>query len=85
MVPPQSKRRWHMEKLMLRPMEVAEAIGCGRSKIYALLAAGVLPSVRLGGRSVRVPARALREWVDKQLGTPARDEPAQREIGRAHV
>lgn len=66
-----------MDKLLLKPNEVAEAISCGRSKVYALLAAGVLPSIRLGGRSVRVPAKALREWLDGQLSTPAPDEPAQ--------
>lgn len=63
-----------MDKLLLKPTEVAEAISCGRSKVYALLAAGVLPSVRLGGRSVRVPAKALREWLAKQTGQASTDE-----------
>jgi excisionase family DNA binding protein len=67
-----------MEKIMLRPMEVAEAIGCGRSKIYELLAAGVLPSVRIGGRSVRVPVKGLQAWLDRQLGT------AEHNVSTAH-
>lgn len=55
-----------MEKLLLRPLEAAQAIGIGRSKVYELLASGELPSIRIGG-SVRVPLDALRAWIDRQL------------------
>ena len=55
-----------MEKLLLRPIEAAEAIGVGRSKVYSLLASGELPSIRIGG-SVRVPVDALRSWIARQL------------------
>jgi excisionase family DNA binding protein len=55
-----------VEKLLLRPVEAAEAIGIGRSKVYELLAAGELPSVRVGS-SVRVPVDALRAWIARQL------------------
>ena len=51
-----------LEKLLLRPTEVAEALGLGRTMIYELLATGELPSVRFG-RSIRVPVRALEAWV----------------------
>jgi len=54
-----------MDKLLLRPEEAAGQLGIGRSKLYALLAAGELPCVRLG-HSVRVPAAALREWVEER-------------------
>jgi excisionase family DNA binding protein len=57
-----------MDKLLLRPVEAAEAIGISRSKIYELLASGVLPSVRIG-TSVRVPVEALRAWIAQQLDT----------------
>ena len=57
-----------MEKLLLRPVEAAEAIGISRSKIYELLASGELPSVRIGA-SVRVPVDALRAWIADQLDT----------------
>ena len=53
------------ERLLLRPMEAAEAIGVGRSKVYELLASGALPSVRIGA-SVRVPVDRLRACVDSQ-------------------
>ncbi len=55
-----------MDRLLLRPIEAAEAIGIGRSKVYELLASGELPSIRIGG-SVRVPVDALRAWIDRQL------------------
>lgn len=54
------------DRLLLRPIEAAEAIGIGRSKIYELLASGELPSIRIGG-SVRVPVDALHAWIDRQL------------------
>ena len=63
-----------LDKLLLRPAEVGETLGVGRSKVYELLASGDLPSIRIGG-SVRVPVEALRAWIDRQL-----DE--TREIGR---
>jgi len=55
-----------MERLLLRPVEAAEMIGIGRSKVYELLASGELPSIRVGA-SVRVPVDALREWIARQL------------------
>jgi excisionase family DNA binding protein len=55
-----------MEKLLLRPLEAAEAIGIGRSKVYELLASGDLPSVRVGS-SVRIPVEQLREWINRRI------------------
>ncbi len=52
-----------MEKLLIRPKEVAEVLGLGRTKIYELIASGIIPSVRIG-RSVRVPAEELRTWIN---------------------
>lgn len=59
-----------MERLLLRPIEAAEAIGVGRSKMYELLASGELPSVRIGC-SVRVPVDALRAWIARQVAERA--------------
>ena len=53
-----------MDRILLRPGEAAEVLGIGRSRAYALIAAGVIPSIRIG-KSVRVPSDALREWVEK--------------------
>jgi excisionase family DNA binding protein len=57
-----------MEPLLLRPDEAAQALGIGRAKVYQLLAAGVLPSVRIGS-TMRVPVEALREWIARQAET----------------
>ena len=51
-----------MEQLLLRPDEAAKSLSLGRTRIYQLLADGVLPAIRVG-RSVRVPADALRAWI----------------------
>jgi excisionase family DNA binding protein len=56
--------------MLLRIEEAAEVLALGRSKTYALVQAGVLPSIRLG-RSVRVPAKALEAWAAEQLQTDA--------------
>ena len=54
-----------MQSLLLRAEEVQRALGLGRSKIYELIASGELPVVRIG-RSVRVPSKALGEWIETQ-------------------
>jgi len=58
-----------MDKLLLKPMEVAETIGVGRSRIYEMLTAKEMPSVRIG-RSIRVPVKALNQWVEDRQSTP---------------
>lgn len=55
-----------MERLLLRPAEVGELIGIGRTRVYQMLGSGELPSIRVGGR-LRVPVSKLREWVNDQV------------------
>ena len=65
----------------LRPAEAAELLGISRSRAYGLIAAGDLPSVRVG-TSVRVPLAGLKKWLALQGGDPK--EPEGREPrGRA--
>jgi excisionase family DNA binding protein len=54
------------ERLLYRPAEAADAIGVSRARAYELIAAGTIPSIRIGG-SIRVPVDALRQWIDRQL------------------
>lgn len=54
-----------MEPLLLRAGEVARLLGLGRSKVFAMLAAGELPAIRFG-RSVRVPRVALERWIEER-------------------
>jgi excisionase family DNA binding protein len=50
------------ERLAYRVHEASEAIGVSRSRTYELIAAGVIPSLRIGS-SIRVPVEALRDWI----------------------
>ncbi len=54
-----------MEKMLLTPRDVAESLNLGRSRTYELIASGDLPSIRIG-RSIRIPADALKQWIEKQ-------------------
>ncbi len=66
-----------MEKILLRPVEVADCLGIGRSKTYELIGSGVIPSIRIGS-SVRVPMESLRAWVALQSDDGARAELTER-------
>jgi len=59
-----------MEKLLLKPVEVGQMLCIGRSLVYELIAQGEIPSVRLG-RCIRVPAAALRQWVEDRQKRPS--------------
>lgn len=48
--------------LLYKPEAAAEVLGIGRSKIFELIAAGQIETVQIG-RSRRVPAQALEEYV----------------------
>ncbi|WP_427795415.1 helix-turn-helix domain-containing protein [Clavibacter nebraskensis] len=58
-----------MEKLMLTPEEVADALGVGRSAVYDLMRLKILPSVRIG-RSRRVRVEDLRAYVGTLMEAP---------------
>jgi excisionase family DNA binding protein len=49
------------QQVFLRPVEAAAALGIGRSKMYELLARGVIPHVRIDNL-IRIP----RAWLDRQ-------------------
>jgi excisionase family DNA binding protein len=53
------------DALLLRVEQVAARLGLGRSYTYTLIKAGTWPVVRIG-KSVRIPAAALSEWVQRQ-------------------
>ena len=66
-----------MDQLLLRAEEVQKALSLGRSTIYQMMASGELPIVRIG-RSVRVPADALRDWVEHQATPISAPGPKER-------
>lgn len=60
------------DKLLYRPAEAGEAIGVSRARMYELIKAGAIPSIRIG-TSIRVPVLALQEWINQQLAGTARE------------
>lgn len=59
-----------MDKLLLTPEEAAQTLSIGRSKVYELLRAGAIASVRIGA-SRRIPAEALRAYIGNLAGLEA--------------
>jgi len=53
-----TKLESRVRRVLLRPEEVAFALGVSRSTAYKMIATGALPSVRVAG-VVRVPAAAV--------------------------
>ena len=56
-----------MDKLLLTPTEAATVLGIGRSKVYELMRAGILGSVRID-TCRRVPAADLEALVERLRG-----------------
>jgi excisionase family DNA binding protein len=51
-------------KILLTVDEAAQRLGIGRSHAYVFVMRGLIPSVKLG-RSRRVPAAGLEEFVER--------------------
>lgn len=51
-------------KEILNVSDVAPALGVTPSRVYQMIHAGELPSVKVGKHGVRIPARAFAEWLD---------------------
>ena len=64
------------ERMFYRVTEVAELIGCSRTTIYSLVAAGEIPTVRIGGM-LRVPAEAVRKLGQANKEKEEQDRPAR--------
>jgi excisionase family DNA binding protein len=58
-----------VDKILLRIEEAADVLSLGRSKTYELIQAGEIPVVKIG-RATRVPATALRAFVDRRSADP---------------
>ena len=59
-----------MDKLLFTPAEAAAVLGIGRSKVYELMRAGTLGSVRID-TCRRVPAADLEALVERLRGVAA--------------
>lgn len=63
-----------MNKLLLRPEEAAQLLGISRARLYQLIAAGQIGSLRIG-RSRRIPFAALEKFVAERFREETRVEP----------
>jgi excisionase family DNA binding protein len=68
-VPPSSECG---EPWLLDSREVAQLLAISRTKAFQLMAAGVIPVVRIG-RCVRVSRSALRKWIEAQSSATVLD------------
>jgi len=59
------------DRILFKPVEAADAIGISRARCYELIAAGTIPSIRIGG-SIRVPVDALKQWINTELEARAK-------------
>ena len=59
------KKETQGEQLLLRIEEVGQLLSLGTTKIRELVASGELRSIHVG-RAVRIPRRALDQWLDAQ-------------------
>lgn len=56
-------------RLLYRPEEGARTLGISRSRLFELIAAGQIETVLIG-RSRRIPAQALEDYVDRLRAVP---------------
>jgi excisionase family DNA binding protein len=49
-------------KALLSPADLAPLLGVSRSRVYQLIAAGVIPATRMGNR-IRIPRGAWERWL----------------------
>jgi excisionase family DNA binding protein len=71
---PTSNPQTHLaNRVLLRPEEVAEALGIGRTAVYELMRSGELRSVKIG-KSRRIPTEAVGALVARLA--------AREEVGR---
>ena len=64
------------QKLLLSPDETCETLGVKRATLFKLLAAGEIPSIKIG-RLRRIPADELRRYVERQMAAQIDEETQQ--------
>ena len=55
------------DQLLLTPIQAARTLGIGRSKLYELMRAGTIRSIRIGSCR-RIPAEALTALIESLRG-----------------
>lgn len=60
------------ERILYRVPELADAIGCSKTKAYELVNKGEIPSVKIGNM-LRVPAAALKRFIEERTTGGGKD------------
>lgn len=55
------------DRIFLTAAEVGRQLGVRKSRVYALAASGLIPSVRLGPRKILFPRRGLEQMAQKAI------------------
>jgi excisionase family DNA binding protein len=58
-----------IKPLLVKPAQAAAMISVGRSKIYDLINAGAIPSIRIDDGTLRIPTAALERLVAQAMDT----------------
>ena len=58
--------------------EVAAFLGIGRTRTYQLVRDGVIPSLRVGRKLIRIPVADLRGWANDQIRKQTRHRCSRR-------
>jgi len=66
---PQIQREPDVRPTLLTVPEVAKLLKVGRNRVYELVASKQIPSVKFGAR-LRIPAKALRDWIETRSSRP---------------
>lgn len=61
---PMQTERTHTRPLAVAPAEAARLAGIGRTRLYAAIANGDLPSLKLGARRL-IKVADLEAWLDR--------------------
>jgi excisionase family DNA binding protein len=56
-----------VERIAYKVNEAARALGYSRTQIYDLVNRGVLPALRLGGGSIRIPKAAIEKLISQAI------------------
>lgn len=51
-----------MQTELLRPRDLSQSLGVSTNRVYQLIAAGEIPSCRVGG-AIRIPRQAWEDWL----------------------
>jgi excisionase family DNA binding protein len=60
-------------RAFLTPAQVADLLQLDTESVYRLVRRGQLPCVRVGGRTLRIPARALLAELQRTRSGPTRE------------